>query len=949
HEINGWDGPTRRRGPDLRTEPVYFAAAQSVLTDSGLNDQQRAWAHEVVDHPDRREARHLLAESINADAALVPAADKSQPQTTEKMGGEVAEAKALDAAGDGESPVADKAHLTAATHKLAGLLAADEETPGQYRKVGPSLRYVGSKLDLPFLVDWIKNPTDFRPTTKMPRFFGLWDHLVSEQKLDDRGRPVFDDKGNPVQVESQGRKDAQKYEPVEIRAIAEYLLARSQPFEYVERHDGITEEASAERGKELFSIRGCLACHQHKDFPEGKQSQGPDLSRIGAKLTTEDGKRWLYSWVREPNRYHARTVMPNLFLEPITGADDKTSDPADDITAYLLSSQEDWKPAAVPAVDREALNKLAYIYLKATFTDKQSERFAKDGIPADFATDVKGDELLMVRGESDDEGMTQKKLLYVGRRTISRLGCSGCHDIPGFEDAKSIGTGLADWGRKDTSKLAFEMIVEYLRERPPGHKHAAGHDAHEPSHDAADHHALNPADMDPDTGFFVAALLHHQREGFLWQKLREPRSYDFKKTENKEYTDRLRMPKFNLDQKQIEEVMTFVLGLVAEPPAAKYVYKANPRRKAIVEGEQLLAKYNCVGCHTVKMETWEFDYDPEDENFAAAPTIDDYPFLLPHFTPQEIAASKKTDKRGLGHAVISGMPVPITDDHEPDEPLYFTLWDPVLINGQPWVVGGPEVPVMEQLLNQSKTRPYFGGDFARLLHPIAMEMGQRDNPNVKPTDVWGWVPPPLVREGQKVQTGWLHDFLLNPYPIRPAAVLRMPRFNMSSKEAEKLVHYFAAVDNVDYPYQYHRPGGGDYTPPEEIQKYDQAIKLVTDNNYCVKCHLIGDFKPKGLAAALAPNLDRVYQRLRPGYVTEWLAHPTHKLPYTGMPVNFPPHNDPNVKLRQSLFPGEAEDALHGVINLLLNYDTYMKRHTDIKSMVKEPPPEAAAGQSAALQ
>ena len=45
---------------------------------------------------------------------------------------------------------------------------------------------------------------------------------------------------------------------------------------------------------------------------------------------------------------------------------------------------------------------------------------------------------------------------YVGRRSISKFGCFGCHDIPGYEDAKPIGTGLADWGRKDPSRLAFE-------------------------------------------------------------------------------------------------------------------------------------------------------------------------------------------------------------------------------------------------------------------------------------------------------------------------------------------------------------------------------------------------------------------------------------------------------------------------------------------------------------
>ncbi len=53
-----------------------------------------------------------------------------------------------------------------------------------------------------------------------------------------------------------------------------------------------------------------------------------------------------------------------------------------------------------------------------------------------------------------------------------------------------------------------------------------------------------------------------------------------------------------------------------------------------------------------------------------------------------------------------------------------------------------------------------------------------------------------------MQSDWLYDFLLDPYPIRPAVVLRMPKFNMSSTEASALVNYFAAVDSADYPYDF---------------------------------------------------------------------------------------------------------------------------------------------------
>ncbi|HEV3023138.1 MAG TPA: hypothetical protein VGX76_11755, partial [Pirellulales bacterium] len=843
--------------------------------------------------------------------------------------------------------------------------------------------------DLNFLYNWIKDPTDFRPSTKMPRFFGLHDHLVGEPLLDQDGKPKLDRDGNVILGPSHGRLDAERLEPVEIRAISEYLLANSaqQPFEYVEFTTG-TATPAAERGKQLFEIRGCLACHHHQDFPNAHQpfasvatsqtsaggaqeapaetddaahdaegetavqhTQGPDLSRIGAKLRRagdDRGELWLYSWVREPNRYHARTVMPNTFLDQKTfwePTDDKgkPTDDARDITAYLLKSQG-WQPKEVPDLVDKDLNELTGIYLAAAYSKRQIATILANGIDPEQAQETKGDEALLVRdgAEPSDEELRRKKLTYVGRRTISRLGCSGCHDIPGFEYAKPIGTGLADWGRKETSKLAFEMIKEYLTEHPPSAAHGkAAHDkGTHASGEEAGAHGLSVDDLDGDTGFFVEALLHHQREGFLWQKLREPRSYDYKKTENKPYIDRLRMPKFNFSQAEIEAVMTFVLGLVAEPPAAKYLYQPSPRRKAIVEGEQLLTKYNCVGCHTLKMETWEFDYDPA--KFPGPLAFKDYPFLAPHFTPKQLEDSTKKDRRGLGHAVVSGgVPAPTLQEDDEGNFYQFFLWEPVAIDGKVWTVAS-DVPVPVDRLR--KVRPPHGGEFARYVQPVALKLGKPS----KEAEAWGYVPPPLVREGTKVQTGWLHDFLLDPVSLRPKVALRMPKFNMSSAEAGKLVNYFAAVDGVDAPYEYQRSGGGEMLSADEAQRLDEALNLVTEaSTYCVKCHLIGDYVPP--KDAQGPNLARIYQRLRPEYLREWMAKPATKLPYTGMPNNFPRDHvpgepalkDPNEKLRTKLFPGTSEDALDGVVDLLLNYDAYMEQQKSIKAMVKQPPEPAA--------
>ena len=773
HEINGFDGPTRRVGPDLRAEPNFAAAAAQLTADPGLAQlpQVSTWAQRLVEHPDNDAVRRQLREFLLSDAK------SNLPQ------------------------------LSAASDKLESVLK-DVEAPGQFRKVGPSLRHIDSKVGFKFLYDWIRNPQDFRPTTRMPRFFGLWEALDQEEI-------------------KAGHEPAQRFEPIEIRAAAEYLLANSQPLADLPTPTGVNEQASAERGKALFERRGCLACHQHTDFPQGRATQGPDLSLIGAKLAlnpagAEGGTKWLVNWLRDPKHYNPRTKMPNVFLLPIDELDakgqktGKISDPAADVAAYLMASRgtagkdgAGWTPTNVPGQNPEnpedaaalkaALNELALLDLKEKFPEVRARQILIEGIPESKAVAVRGDEAILIGGK---EGLQKRIMQYVGRRTIAKYGCSGCHDIPGFEDAKPIGTALADWGRKDPSRLAFEQIAHFMSHH--GQSEDAADDAapksaipYAPSKDMAGHGGdpLGPADDpqpdDQNTKYFLEKLFGHEREGFLWQKLRAPRSYDYKKTENKGYNERLRMPKFPLDNHQVEAIMTFVLGLVAEPPVEQYIAHPDARHKALVDGRKVLDKFNCGGCHTLRMDRWDVEYRAED--FPPAPKNKDaYEFMLPHFGPDVIEKSLKVDRRGLRHATIVGMPardektlkpVQLDSEREPtDEPgdaafEQVMLWNDVLINGSPRIVSETvAIPIKDRTVHWY---PPQGGDLARLLLPTVVQDERKTNPNAKAVEAWGWLPPPLVVEGRKVQPDWLYKFLMDPFPIRPAVVLRMPRFNLS--------------------------------------------------------------------------------------------------------------------------------------------------------------------------
>ena len=935
HEINGHDGPNRRVGPDMRTEPGFFAAAQQLkaLPDfEKLDAQQRAWVDELIEHPERSAVRHRLYESMTVRSA------ESEPFSIE-------------------------------TQKLLGVLK-DVETPGIERKAGPSLRYAASKLDEKFLFDWISNPSHFRPTSRMPRFFGLLDHLADEP---------------------ESKSMAESFEPIEVLGMVAYLRQRSQPFEYLSPVAGVTpagQDVQIERGKIAFEERGCLACHSHKDFAgveafRDSESivQGPDLSAIGTKFDSErntTGRQWLYSWIRQPTRYHSRTVMPDLFLDPIERKDEsgkivEVIDPVADITAYLMSSTSDWKPAeahlpsASERQSRAALDQLVLDNLKEHFPNYRAEKFLKSGIPDSLRGELKGAETELVVADQNGILSDEQKLQYIGRKSIGKYGCFGCHDIPTFEDAKPIGTALADWGRKDSSKLAFEHISHYL-EHGHSDNHATENAAHVPSDSSMNAAAHgSSADNFADTEYFHQQIEAGNRIGFLWQKLKEPRSYDFRKTQNKRYNERLRMPKFPFSPAEREAVMTFVLGLVADPPAAKYLYQPDERETAFIEGRRVLDKFNCGGCHLLEPQKWNLAYE---KGALQPPEFQGFPFMKSHFDAEVLKGSSKVDHQGLIRHSVTGMPNivdanarPLVEDDQGDVleadsdydarqlTFRFDLWRPAVVSGEAYEVG-----VMPLAINSSYVearQSARGGVLARYLLSPVTRREKQVNPGAKGSESWGWVPPPLVGEAEKVQSKWLHEFLLNPYPIRPAVVLRMPKFNLTSAEATALAGYFAAIDNVDYPYDFNERRQTNYLIREEIQyqdrlqaegvtrktsRLDDAMRIVTNGNYCVKCHLVGDYEPKGADRAKAPNLARVYERLRPDYVRKWIANPKQLLPYTSMPQNIPYP----AGIDKNLYHGESIEQVDVLVDLLMNYDEYAKGHNKIAPLVQQAPPASPA-------
>ena len=124
---------------------------------------------------------------------------------------------------------------------------------------------------------------------------------------------------------------------------------------------------------------------------------------------------------------------------------------------------------------------------------------------------------------------------------------------------------------------------------------------------------------------------------------------------------------------------------------------------------------------------------------------------------------------------------------------------------------------------------------------------------------------PVLREGLKVQTPWVTAFLKDPYPIRPAVDLRMPRVPFRLRTTtrsrggnDRARELLRSRRGRGLPLTSTSPSATETTWPRRKAKHTDylgsGLEAMT-KGACVNCHAIGQFKPTGGA--------QVGQRTRP--------------------------------------------------------------------------------------
>lgn len=128
---------------------------------------------------------------------------------------------------------------------------------------------------------------------------------------------------------------------------------------------------------------------------------------------------------------------------------------------------------------------------------------------------------------------------------------------------------------------------------------------------------------------------------------------------------------------------------------------------------------------------------------------------------------------------------------------------------------------------------------------------------------YGHMAPELSYEGDKVKKQWLVKYLETPHLIRPLSETRMPWLGMNREEIELIASY------IDIAWKDDRipddPFDG-VAPLEKLVK--QGEEIYWSDYECSECHMIA-----GEEGEDGPALDGVGNRLKPGWIYQWLLDP----------------------------------------------------------------------------
>lgn len=454
-----------------------------------------------------------------------------------------------------------------------------------------------------------------------------------------------------------------------------------------------------------------------------------------------------------------------------------------------------------------------------------------------------------------------------GKELIKTVGCMGCHGVEGLEDeSKAVKAYAGPYLAGTGSKVSGDWLVSWLKK---------------PSHFQEDSIMPSLRLSEKETNDIAAYLLS---------------------LKNKQFED-LKFASFDKDAR--DELLADYLSAFDTMESAKAKVAAmGDKEKTLELGRRSIAKYGCYSCHNVEGFDGLAPIGPELTNEGSKP-VTQFGFGIQHDVAHRrdawITAHLTNPRRwdiGLDKAFrdLVKMPNFYMTESEAKKitvALLGQVSDPIPMEGVK-TLSASEVLYHDAMKVANK----YG---CVGCHQIDGLRG--DILNMYIDDI-NEGPPRLVDQGHRTQTDWLYHFLGNVEPIRPWLKVRMPTFNLSAEDKNRLVAGFQQGS--------HQPT---FEHPQDVVKWNpgeraEAIKLFDALN-CIQCHTQGFNKEE----ALAPDLRKASKRLRPSWIAKWIRNPQAIMPGTTMPNFFGDNGQEPIET--DFFGGNADKQVDALTKYII--------------------------------
>jgi len=154
---------------------------------------------------------------------------------------------------------------------------------------GPDLSYEGDKVKRRWLYQFLKQPYKIRP-------LGFAQNILARM-------PNLNLNDAELMMMAEFVSTLKKGRNLNLSSPHGMMMAN-------EKQSMAARKKMVRMGRMVVNMKGCTGCHRIGKLSLQRITIGPDLTSVGDRLK----EAWIYSWVKNPQKYRPDTLMPNLGL-----------------------------------------------------------------------------------------------------------------------------------------------------------------------------------------------------------------------------------------------------------------------------------------------------------------------------------------------------------------------------------------------------------------------------------------------------------------------------------------------------------------------------------------------------------------------------------------------------------------------------------------------------------